>query len=568
MSKLQPDSRLGRLLLALLPHVLVAWVRSLRLRRDPEPWPGPRIYALWHNRLLVLAGLYRRQGITVLVSPSRDGEVIARVLSRLGYGLVRGSSARGGAEAVAGLCRVLAEGGVVSITPDGPRGPRYVAKEGVAALAAASGVPVVPGAWASGRGWVAGSWDLTRIPAPFSRCRLRLGEPIHVPRSADLAEATAKIEAALRRVTALAEADCGLGPRLRAAERLRRGAWGSPAASVMLAPLSALWRAAARVRRAAWDKGLLPSRRAPMPVVSVGSIRAGGAGKTPLAAWLLEELARMGARPCLLSRGFGGGRLSEPVRVGPGSDPAVVGDEPVLLARTRPEAAVYVCRRRAEAAALAAAEGATVAVLDDGMQHLSLRRDLEVVVLPARDPLGGRVLPAGPLREGPEAVRRAHCVVLLCEGGEPLPPDEVLEEVRRAAGGAHVAVFVREAAGAFGAGGDVLEVAGRRCLLVCALGRPEGFRRACEGLGAVVVGEMFYGDHHLYTRLDIDDINFKATLCEADCVLVTEKDAVKLERLIEAGERLWTPLGVVRSRLRPVAGEEGLRALLASCLLP
>jgi len=561
-NKLRMGRVLARLLETAAPGLLSLWVGSLRVRRDEEPVSGPRIYALWHNRLLVPTALYRRRGITVLVSSSRDGEVIARLLERLGYGLARGSSTRGGGEAAVSLAAVLRDGGAASITPDGPRGPRYVAKDGAAAVAALSGVPVVPIAWAARPCRVLSSWDLLRVPAPFARCVLRLGEPLRVPRGGDLAEATALIQRRLREVTAAAEADCGLAPRLSAAEAARRALWRSPAAVAALAPLSAAWRFFARARRWAYASGLLRQAAAPMPVASVGSIHAGGAGKTPMAAWLLEELSRMGARPCALSRGFGGGRHESPQRVGRDSDPREVGDEPVLLSRVAPHASVYVFPRRLAAARAAAAAGATVAVLDDGMQHLPLRRDLELVVLPAAAPLAGRVMPAGSLREGREALRTADCVVLLCEAGEAGPSDETLAEVAAAAPSAQVAVFAREVAGVFDAEGRALAVSGRRVLVACGLGRPDGFIRACRNLGAQVVGVMDYGDHHRYSRRDVDDLNFKATACGAELLLVTEKDAVKLERLLEGGEAFWVLLGIVRSSVRPVAGEEDLRALL------
>jgi lysophospholipid acyltransferase (LPLAT)-like uncharacterized protein len=160
----------------------------------------PFIFATWHSRVLLLPALYRGRHLRVLVSRSRDGELVARLCARFGLEVVRGSSSRGGAEALRGLARTLAEGTSVVVVPDGPRGPREVVKPGVVALAALSGVSVVPVAVAASSEWRLRSWDGFRVPRPFARCVVRFGEPIKVSRRADpgAREAARKeIEAAL-----------------------------------------------------------------------------------------------------------------------------------------------------------------------------------------------------------------------------------------------------------------------------------------------------------------------------------------------------------------------------------
>jgi lysophospholipid acyltransferase (LPLAT)-like uncharacterized protein len=160
----------------------------------------PFIFATWHSRVLLLPALYRGRHLRVLVSRSRDGELVARLCARFGLEVVRGSSSRGGAEALRGLARALAEGTSVVVVPDGPRGPREVVKPGVVALAALSGVSVVPVAVAASSEWRLRSWDGFRVPRPFARCVVRFGEPIVVSRRADpgAREAARKeIEAAL-----------------------------------------------------------------------------------------------------------------------------------------------------------------------------------------------------------------------------------------------------------------------------------------------------------------------------------------------------------------------------------
>ena len=183
---------------------------TLRLRREErtvEPlWAAgaPAIYVVWHARLLLLPYFYRGRGLRALVSRSEDGSMISDIVRRFGFVTVRGSSSRGGAEGLRALARAIRESHSVVLVPDGPRGPREVLKAGVVALARLTGVRVVPVALGASSEWRARSWDEFRIPKPFSRCVVRFGEPIRVPRDAvGAGEETARkeIEAALTAVT-------------------------------------------------------------------------------------------------------------------------------------------------------------------------------------------------------------------------------------------------------------------------------------------------------------------------------------------------------------------------------
>ena len=198
---------LGPALGALAVRALVATLRVRREEAAVAPlWAAraPVIYAVWHGRILLLPRLYGRRGSHVLASRSRDGELVARWMTRFGLVPVRGSSTRGGGEALRQLARALREGGEVVVVPDGPTGPREVLKSGVIALARLSGAPIVPTAVGASREWRLRSWDEFRIPKPFARCVVRFGEPIRVPAGADRAtlEATRKdVEAALQSLT-------------------------------------------------------------------------------------------------------------------------------------------------------------------------------------------------------------------------------------------------------------------------------------------------------------------------------------------------------------------------------
>lgn len=197
----------GPVLGALALRVLA---RTLRIRREETAvaplWAAraPVIYAVWHGRLLLLPYLYGHRGCRVLASRSHDGELVARWIRRFGLEPVRGSSTRGGGEALRRLTRALRSGHEVVVVPDGPTGPREVLKAGVITLARLSGAPIVPMALGASREWRLGSWDEFRIPKPFARCVMRFGEPIRVPATADRAAQEAarrEVEAALRSLT-------------------------------------------------------------------------------------------------------------------------------------------------------------------------------------------------------------------------------------------------------------------------------------------------------------------------------------------------------------------------------
>ena len=181
--------------------------RTLDIRREEATvsplWAAgtPAIYAVWHGRILLLPYLYGWRRARVLASRSRDGELVTRFVRRFGLEAVRGSSSRGGAEALRSLARSLGEGRDAVVVPDGPRGPRETVKPGIVALARVSGAPIVPTALGASAEWRLRSWDEFRIPRPFARCVLRFGDPIRVPGDADRAtqEAACKeLEAALR----------------------------------------------------------------------------------------------------------------------------------------------------------------------------------------------------------------------------------------------------------------------------------------------------------------------------------------------------------------------------------
>jgi len=188
-------SRKDRFLLGLAewlgPPLILGLGRSMRwvwkVHPETAEWlerGKPVIYAFWHGYILPLTYTHRRLGVYVLVSWNRDGEYITRVLGRMGFNTIRGSTSRGGHSALRRVISTGRSGRSLAFTPDGPRGPRHSVQDGVVVAAAMSGVPIVPLEAHPDRAWTLRSWDRFVIPKPFSRCGVVMDELLHVPRHA------------------------------------------------------------------------------------------------------------------------------------------------------------------------------------------------------------------------------------------------------------------------------------------------------------------------------------------------------------------------------------------------
>jgi tetraacyldisaccharide 4'-kinase len=275
--------------------------------------------------------------------------------------------------------------------------------------------------------------------------------------------------------------------------------------SSLLQPIACAYGAAGAARRH-WARG----GKAPVPVLCVGNLVAGGAGKTPVALSLAARLAGRGHAVHILVRGYGGS-LAGPVAVDPLVHRAAeVGDEALLLAEAAP---TWVARDRAAGAARAAATGASLLLLDDGLQNPSLIKDLSLAVIDGPFGIGnGRLLPAGPLRE-PLAIglARADAVVLIGEDAAGLGP--------RLAGKPLLHARLVAANGGEFAGRDVLAFAG--------IGRPAKFFATLEAAGARLVARRAFADHHPYREDELDALRARAAAAGAPLV-TTAKDWARL----------------------------------------
>jgi len=310
--------------------------------------------------------------------------------------------------------------------------------------------------------------------------------------------------------------------------------------------LSSVYAAIAKQRRDWYDHHPEARRRLSRPVVSVGNLRVGGSGKTPVIAHLARLLAEAGERPAVLSRGYARTSAADGVvvvrdRDRVRADLAHAGDEPLMLARRLDGVAVLVAADRYLAGVLAEHQfGASVHLLDDGFQHMMLARDVDLVLLDAGDLDAPRTLPGGRLREPVGTLARADAVVVEGDLDRARP--------RLAALGVSRAFrLTRRLEGPRPLAGDgaVRLPRGARVFALAGIARPERFAADLEAAGWTVAGSRWFRDHHPYSRADVDRVIAEAAAVRAESILTTEKDVVRLLPVVPSGAAMaWVPLTV------------------------
>jgi len=298
-----------------------------------------------------------------------------------------------------------------------------------------------------------------------------------------------------------------------------------------LLPLAPGYRLGLALRELRLRTGIEPVRRLRWPVVSVGSLSAGGSGKTPLTIALAQALARRGLQVDVLSRGYG--RTSSLAgRVDPGGAAENYGDEPLLIAQAA-GVPVYVAAERYEAGLLAersAPSASGLHLLDDGFQHRQLARNVDILLLDARDWFAETLLPAGNLREPLAALRRASVLAIPAHDAPQLEPS------LRSRGGWQGPIWRLHRR---------MEVAAVDGPVVafCGIARPAQFFLGLEAAGLQVAVKTAFPDHHRYTPRDIDRIIAAARAAQAKALVTTEKDRVRMGQIA-------LPLPLEAARLR------------------
>lgn len=306
----------------------------------------------------------------------------------------------------------------------------------------------------------------------------------------------------------------------------------------LLTPLSWLYGGLIHLRNLSYDKEVLASTKLPAFVISIGNLSVGGAGKTPMTIFLAQTLQQAGWRVVMVARGYrregrGTCLVSDGEKIL--ADLREAGDEPLLLAQACPGVPVIVDRNKTHAAAVAVEKfDPQIILVDDGLQHRRLRRDLNLVLMPASFFLHTpRLLPAGPLREPITSLRRAQ--FLLLTGLTDLPPSQqalVWERCKRFGARAFALDFQARALISLHTRETfpIKQLLAKRVVLVSGIAQPERFHLMIQTLGAQIVHTMRFPDHYNYRANAAEHIANTFAKTRSDLLITTSKDAVKLRR--------------------------------------
>ena len=322
-----------------------------------------------------------------------------------------------------------------------------------------------------------------------------------------------------------------------------------------LSVVSFFYAIAMRLRNRRYDRGSARIGQAGAPVISVGNLTLGGTGKTPMVEWICRQLRAEGLRVAILSRGYG-------------AEATGANDEALELENRLPDVPHLQNPDRLAAAAVAVEElDMQVLVLDDAFQHRRIARDLDLVMLDALEPLGfGRVFPRGTLREPASGLRRADVLVL--SRADMVEEDAPASIRRRATELAPDALWVETSHGPKslvdyrGTQSPLTQLADKRLAAFCGIGTPEGFRHTLAACGLEPVDLREFPDHHAYDRADVASLAAWAEEIQAEALVCTEKDLVKLG----VGELGGRPLLAVRIGLDILQGEDELIKRLATVM--
>lgn len=335
-----------------------------------------------------------------------------------------------------------------------------------------------------------------------------------------------------------------MGPMELEILKIIEGEKKAPLVSALLQGLSQFYKAGVCIRNFAYDKELFAATKAPLPVISVGNIVAGGTGKTPFVRLLAQELLKIG-KVAILSRGYRSAieKSGKVARLDAHSTPEVFGDEPVFLLRKLEKALVFVGKKRLQSIKEAAAQGAEIIILDDGMQHRKLARDLEIVVMDGQDPFGkGFYLPRGFLRDSPKRLREIDFIVVNFAGNEE-QWSAVKTEIKKYSSAPIIGVRLKVM--------NSREIKGKKVGTFCGIARPHRFVKTVVEEGAKVVESITALDHASFSQKELSLFSERCKEQGADLLVCTEKDAIKFSVPLE----LSLPVITLKTELKIFSGE-------------
>ena len=329
----------------------------------------------------------------------------------------------------------------------------------------------------------------------------------------------------------------------------RRYSWFHSHCPMVLNALTIPYGLVIRMRNQLYDRGWIAQHRLPRPVISIGNLTVGGTGKTPVVMWVANWLQSQGKRVAILSRGYRRANKSECLLVSNGeetfSSPHAVGDEPFFMARSCPGVTVAVGNNRCQLGKWLLKQMAIDCfVLDDGFQHRGLHRDCDLLLIDALDDQGLRdLLPAGRLREPVTAAKRASAV-LFTRVNQASNIAQVVEVVEKAIETPVFPIHVQFLAK------SVMNIStkekydhdwmrGKRAIICSGIGNARSFRSTIDSMGVTTLEELVFPDHVSYSSSMVEKLNMQAQNLNADVVLTTEKDGVKIAPFLNTQDKFW-----------------------------
>jgi len=303
----------------------------------------------------------------------------------------------------------------------------------------------------------------------------------------------------------------------------------------ILGLVSFIYRSAVSLRNRMYDSEIIKQEKLPCKVISIGNVTVGGTGKTPTVIMLANLLKEKGYRPAVLSRGYGG-KTKSPVNIVSDGTHILMGhteagDEPVLIAQSTDGIPVLTGPKRTLTGRVAIEKlGADILILDDAFQHRRIFRDADIVLLNREKPFGnGFLLPRGPLREPPEALKRADFILwkdTVRDGRYPRYQEQGIDKFLPVLSG-----YLRPQALFRGNTKDSMPLEHIRGKKICAfagIGSPEAFIETIESLEGIPVRSLIFPDHYRYSLEDISKIRNSSSASGADIIVTTEKDGIRL----------------------------------------
>ncbi len=306
----------------------------------------------------------------------------------------------------------------------------------------------------------------------------------------------------------------------------------------MLTLLSHIYRIIWSVHKWLYDYGILRIRKLPYPVICVGNLTTGGTGKTPAVIAITQILNGNKHRAAILSRGYKRRSKAAVLVVSDGisilSTPEDSGDEPYLIASTLKNVPVVVGADRYKSG-IASTElaGVNLFILDDGYQHLKLHRDINILLIDASNPFGNRhLLPKGILREPLSGIERADCVIITrADEGNKSNIETIIRKHNHKAPVFNASYKATDITDQAGNSCGINIIKGKKVFVFAGIANPGSFRRSIGNAGGRITGEFLYPDHYWYKDEDIKKIFKEASGLQADAIITTAKDAVRLHGL-------------------------------------